>query len=62
MNSKNGGDVPLGLGMALMQNPDAYMKFCSFTPERQNELISRTHSIGSPQEMRSFVDHIALSD
>lgn len=27
MNAKNGSDIPLGLGMALMQNADAFFYF-----------------------------------
>ena len=28
MNTINGDEIPMGFGMALMQNPEAYMKFC----------------------------------
>lgn len=33
MNAKNGRDIPLGLGMALMQNADAFFYFSDWTPK-----------------------------
>jgi hypothetical protein len=62
MNMKNGGGVPLGLGMALMQEPEAYKKFCSMSAEEQQAVKDKTHSIGSPQEMRAYVRSLRASD
>ena len=45
-------DLPLGFGMALMQNRAA---FRALPPERQQELIARTRAISSREEMRSLV-------
>ena len=37
MNAKNGRDIPLGLGMALMQNADAFFYFSGLDAEKQQK-------------------------
>ena len=59
MKSKNGNDIPLGLGMALMQNPNAYFAFAELDEKQQSEVISGTKSINSRDEMRMYVDSIS---
>lgn len=55
MNSKNGSDIPLGLGMALMQNSDAYTVFAALEEEKQQKIIDGTKTIKSRDEMRNYV-------
>lgn len=62
MNTLFGDGVPMGFGMALMQNPAAYTKFFELPQQRQDELISGTHSIRSKDEMRDYVNRIVASD
>ena len=54
MNAKNGRDIPLGLGMALMQNADAFFYFSGLDAE-----IDNSHGIKSRDEMRSYVNSIS---
>ena len=51
-------DLPMGFGMALVQNQSAMETFSSMTPEQQQEIISQTHSVQSKEEMQSLVDSI----
>lgn len=53
-----GPELPLGLGMALAQNLQAMRHFSNLSNEAQQALIDQTHSIGSKQEMRAFVDRL----
>lgn len=62
MNSKNGSNIPLGLGMALMQNPDAFFYFNALSPDKQQKIIDGTKKINSRDEMRSYVDGLTSSD
>ncbi|MCL1822726.1 MAG: hypothetical protein FWG44_00845 [Oscillospiraceae bacterium] len=57
----NGADhgIPLGLGMALAQNSDALSHFAGLPKNERQQIIDRTHSIGSKKEMRSFVDNLS---
>ena len=45
-----------------MQNPTAYTRFFELTPQRRESLISGAHNIGSKQEMKDYVNHIAVTD
>ncbi len=57
-NFANGRDIPLGFGMALAQNVKAMEKFASLSEQEKKQLIDKTHSINSKQEMKQFVDSI----
>ena len=62
MNQKNLNplaELPMGLGMALSQNPGAMAYFTGLSPERQRDVIEHTHSIHSKGEMQSYVRHLA---
>ncbi len=56
MDSKQ--DLPLGLGMALAQNVNAMKSFCAMSSEKQRQIIERTQSIKSKEEMQSFVESL----
>lgn len=53
-------ELPLGFGMALLQNRDAAAYFDSLSIEQRQKLIDKTHSIGSKQEMQAFVDTLKI--
>jgi len=55
-------DMPLGLGMALTQNPSALDRFQQLNDEEKRELIGSVHGIRSKEEMRAFVDRFAGGD
>ena len=52
------GPMPMGLGMALFENPTAAEKFACFSAEKQRSVIEHTHQIQSKQEMRAFVQSL----
>lgn len=58
MNSKNGSDIPLGLGMALMQNADAFLSFQALDGKQQQKVIDGAKSIKSRNEMKAYVSSI----
>ncbi len=58
MNAKNGSDIPLGLGMALMQNADAFFYFSALDEEKQQKIIEGCKGIKSRDEMKNYVDSI----
>ena len=62
MNDKNGNSIPLGLGMALMQNADAFFYFTALDAESQQKIIDGTKGIKSRDEMRSYVQNLTASD
>ncbi len=55
-------EMPLGLGMALMQNPTALDRFSTLNEDEKRELIGSVHGIRSKEEMRNFVEQFAGGD
>ena len=53
-------EMPVGLGMALAQRPEAMEKFISLGWAKKQEIINGTHSVSSKEEMRQYVDRIIL--
>ncbi len=51
-------EMPVGLGMALAQRPEAMEKFAALSETKKQEIIHGTHSVSSKQEMRQYVDRI----
>ncbi|MEA4955257.1 MAG: hypothetical protein VB096_07070 [Pseudoflavonifractor sp.] len=49
-------ELPMGFGMALLQNQDASGYFESLPLAERQRLIDKTHGISSKQEMNAFVD------
>ena len=60
MNLPDSGEIPIGFGMALMQNPQAYMRFMGLPPEERRAVIDGTHGVASKVAMRDYVNQIAL--
>ena len=54
----NNTDIPLGLGMALMQHAEAMNYFFSLPEKEQRQIISHTHTIGSREEMQAYVQSL----
>lgn len=55
-------DMPLGLGMALTQNPSALDRFQKLNEDEKRELIGSVQGIRSKEEMRTFVEQFAGAD
>ncbi|MBR5155932.1 MAG: hypothetical protein IKW62_05585 [Clostridia bacterium] len=51
-------EMPIGLGMALAQRPEALEKFASLSEDKKQEIIKGTHSVSSREEMSRYVDKI----
>ena len=58
-NQQTTPEIPLGLGMALTQNPESLNYFSSLSQERQQQIIEHTHQIRSTDEMRAYVDSLS---
>ena len=52
-------DIPMGFGMALMQNEAAMKAFSELPETEKQKWIEGTHEIKSRQEMRYYVSEIA---
>ena len=51
-------DLPMGFGMALVQDVNAMEYFSSLSPDEQRRIVDHTHTINSKSEMQSFVRSI----
>ncbi len=58
MNTGKNADLPLGLGMALMQNADAFFYFSALDEEKQQKIIDGCKGIKSRDDMKNYVDGI----
>jgi len=52
-------DLPLGFGMALVQNEKALLRFGKMSDMEQQKILDHTHEIQSKKEMQAFIDSIA---
>ena len=53
-------EMPLGLGMALMMNPNALNQYSNMSYEQKCDIIKKTHSIDNKADMQAFVDSLAM--
>lgn len=53
-------ELPLGLGMALAQHPDALEHFAALPEAEQRAIIGQAHQVQSKQEMQALVERLAL--
>lgn len=51
-------NLPTGFGFALLQNEKALQRFNGKTKAQQKEIMERSSSVNSKQEMKSFIDGI----
>lgn len=57
----NNSEIPMGLSMAMAENPEMLNEFAGYTQQQRQEIINRTHDIISKEQMRSFVNnHFSL--
>ena len=62
MNADKGAELPLGLGMALMRNTDAFLYFSALDEAQRGRIIEQSKGLHSRKEMKSFVDSLTASD
>lgn len=51
-------EMPIGLGMALAQRPEAMEKFAQLSEDKKKEIIEGTHSLSSKEQMHQYVEKI----
>ncbi len=51
-------EMPIGFSMALALNPEAMQKFAMLTETQKQEIIDRTHTIKSKEEMHRYVNNL----
>ena len=61
MNTGKNADLPLGLGMALMQNTDAFIYFSALDKTQQAKIIEQSKHVKSRSEMKSFVSGLSAN-
>lgn len=52
-------DLPMGFGMALVQNEKAMRRFAGMDEAQRRQILDRTGEIKSSSEMKAFVDGIS---
>lgn len=52
-------ELPMGFGMALMQNERAFNVFSAMNDAEKSRVIEGTHRIRSENEMKAYVDRLA---
>ena len=50
--------IPLALGMALSENPDAMQVFSHLPENKRQQIISGTHTVKSKEEMQKYVNDL----
>ena len=50
--------LPVGLGMALAQRPEAMKKFADMTEMEQKIIINKAHVVNSEQEMEALMEQV----
>ncbi len=48
-------ELPLGLGMALAQDPDVMARFTALSVEERQRIVEQARAIRSHREMAAFV-------
>lgn len=61
MNTGKNADLPLGLGMALMQNTDAFLYFSALDKAEQARIIEQSKHVKSRSKMKSFVSGLSAN-
>lgn len=57
-----GADMPLGLGLTLVQNQAAMNRYVALSPQQKQKMIEHTHEIQSSKEMKAFVSLFARGE
>ena len=53
------GDVPLGFGFALAQDPGAMERFAALTEGERQAFLNRARSVSSKGEMQALVSQLS---
>lgn len=53
------GPMPMGLGMALVENPSALEKYASMSRDEKQQFINGSMGANSKQAMQSYVEQFA---
>ncbi len=61
MDTAKNAELPLGFGMALMKNTDAFLYFSALDSVQRSRIIEQSKKVQSRSEMRSFVDNLKAS-
>ena len=61
MNTGKNADLPLGLGMALMQNADAFSLLLRAGQDSAGKIIEQSRQVKSRSEMKSFVSGLSAN-
>jgi len=51
-------ELPMGFGMALMQNERAFRAFSAMSSDEQQRVLEGTHQVQSETEMKIYVDKL----
>jgi hypothetical protein len=51
-------ELPMGFGMALMQNESAFAAFSALSDAEKKRVIEGTHRLRSKAEMKAYVDRL----
>ena len=60
--SNHSGELPLGLGLALAQNPEAMKRFSGLSKPARSELLRKAHGVSSKNEMQALVQTLTAPD
>lgn len=52
------GELPLGLGLAMAQRPEAMERFAALPEAERENLVEQARSARTRQEMRACVDQL----
>lgn len=55
----NQNNMPLGFSLALAQNPDSMKVFSNLSEAKQLEILQKTRSVSSRDEMEALVDSLS---
>ena len=52
-------ELPMGLGMALAQHPEAMARFAAMSESEQQALLQQAHNVHSKREMKALVAELS---
>lgn len=52
------GELPLGLGLAMAQRPEAMERFAALPEAERKAVVERARNARTKREMRAFVDEL----
>lgn len=57
---ENFNELPLGLGMAFAQHPDAMQNFSNMPEDEKQQIIQKAHMVKSKKEMNELVRNLSI--